>query len=94
MGKNKQERKVGHDRFMQKVTADKRAAEEAHKALEKIDIRAVTQFILAANPDEARDRSMLKIPVLKNIELGRFDPSKNQKQQILRAATEMGWQPR
>lgn len=91
MSKGKQSRKVGHDRFLERLNERNRLSDEAAKAFKQIDIRAVTQFILTANPDEAADRTMMKPVVLQNIQKGRIDPSKNQTQQILRAAGEMGW---
>lgn len=89
---SKKDRQAGHDGFMKRLNERNRLEQAANKAFDQIDITAVTQFILAANPDEAADRAMMKPVVLRNIEQGRFVPSKNQKQQILRAAEEMGWQ--
>lgn len=93
MGKNRKERIAGHDLFMKRVAERNRLDAEAGINFKGIDVRPVVQFILAADPIEAADRTMMKPQVLKNLSLGRFEPSNNQKQQILRAGKEMGWQP-
>ncbi len=98
MGKNKDfsgpraERKAGHDLFMQRLNERNRLEKQAEATFKNIDVRPMLSFMLAADPEEAADRTMIKPQVLKNLSLGRFDPSANQRQQIVRAAGEMGYE--
>ncbi len=99
MGKNKSfsgpkaERKAGHDRFLQRLEARNRDDREADALYSAVNVRAAVAFMVATNIDDGAARSTIKQQILKNLSLGRFDADNRQKQHIIRAAREMGWQP-